>query len=176
MSIDQSVEELELPSRRRFLSLGASLVIGGAVYATLRAFGVVHPSEAYAQDESVEDILKGSPFRDLDINRYWEEVGQGNVFVMIYRADAGGSIGLAKAMKEVSKRYANNVVFLKYKDDNKKDEWLALGIDIWKVPAWLMYVDGKEKFRKEKSPIDQQEDINKFVRLMENKFRQVYQL
>ena len=174
MSIDQSVAELEMPERRRFLSLGTGLVTGGAVYATLRALGIVNPSEAYAQDESVNDILRGTPFRDLDINRYWDEVGQGNVFVFIH-GETGASVNLARVLAEVVPKYEGKVNFLKYHDNRKTDEWKRFGLNIHTIPTWVMYKDGEEVYLKQGGPRDDKA-VARWTSLMDNKIQKIYEV
>jgi|SRR3989338_1864490 len=177
MSIDQSVAELEMPERRRFLSLGTGLVTGGAVYATLRALGVLHPSEVYAQNESVDDILRGTPFKDLDINRYWEEVGQGNVFVFIHGPPNNGkyeaSQNLARVLAQVSQEFGDKIRFLQYQDDPNRTETAFLPGSF--VPLWLMYKDGKELYHKEGGPKDE-ETTQKWAILMRNKIINLYHI
>lgn len=164
--------DLEGTTRREFLRLAA---LGGL------AVTVGVPEEAGGKEPTVDDILKGTPFIEINYKELPDYLKRyENVFFMIYVEDnrrngygAFLSRNLAKVVRPISLEFGQEVVFLKIQDDRNTSEFS--NIQITEGPAWLMYQHGDEKFRKEGGPNDTNV-LDKWIQSMRVKFTEIYKI
>jgi len=134
--------------------------MAGAAYAQDKVAAATKTSNI--QYKTVDDILKGTPFKIVDVDAYKREIqSNSRVVAFHYRNDmterADGKIAeIYREIFQTNPEAYSNLTFLALKSESGKDElFLSLGFEV--TPHILYFFNGKRSGSVKRGPANQDE-------------------
>jgi len=141
------------------------------MYAVALAQGATKTPNA--QYKTVDDILKGTPFKIVDVDGYKRQIQSSQRVVAFFYSNnmvEGGSGSLAKVYQEIFRENPNsfsNLTFLALKSEpGKEGAYLSLGFEV--SPSTLYILNGKKIASNKGGPMTDKEHADAKNRLIGN--------